>query len=64
MLKQNQEIQDLNFIPQINPKSRDIGEKAIRTDSKEGVGSIHEVLYLNSFYKQKEHELLTEETLK
>ncbi len=64
MVKQSEEIQNLVFVPSIDPKSREIGEKSWRTDVKDGVGSIHDVLYLNSFYKQKEHELLVEDTLK
>lgn len=46
-------------MPNINPKSWDLGEKAQWTE-----GGVHDVLYLNSFYKAKEHDLLMEETIK
>ena len=51
MDKQQEEVQNLNFVPEINPKSKEIGQKAQWTDGKDGIGSIHDVLYLNSFYK-------------
>lgn len=64
MTKQNDEIANITFVPTINPKSKDIQEKSMRQEGKDGLGNIHDVLYLNSFYRRKEQELLTQETQK
>ncbi len=51
-------VKSLSFQPSINPVSRDIGDKSMRVDPKDNIGSVHDVLYLNSFYKKQEHDLL------
>lgn len=53
MILDNQEILGFSFTPQINPKSWEIGDKSVRVE-KDGLGSIHDVLYLNSLYRKNE----------
>jgi len=41
-------------VPTINPKSKKISEESMRADGKDGLGNIHQVLYLNAFYRAEE----------
>lgn len=61
MLAKNQEVEGLPFHPTINPLSWEMGDHSLRVDKNDGMGSIHDVLYLNSQYRKKEHEVLVKE---
>lgn len=50
MICQNVENERYPFQPTINPLSKQIGDNSLRVDKNDGLGSIHDVLYLNAQY--------------
>jgi hypothetical protein len=64
LLHHQNEMDEVSFVPEINMESRRIGENSLRANGKDGIGNIHDVLYLNSFYRQKEHEMFVTEKQK
>ncbi len=61
MICQNVENERYPFQPTISPLSKQIGDNSLRVDKNDGLGSIHDVLYLNAQYWKKEHDLLVNE---
>ena len=52
------EVKDVRSVPKISLKSKKISDESMRAgnDGRDGLGNIHDVLYLNSFYRQQEKE--------
>ncbi len=54
----SKEVEECTFNPEISQRSKTIGENTIRVEGQDGMGNIHNVLYMNSQVRTKEREMI------